>query len=282
MLFFFIPMFFCFVGPVYAVDVTLAWSPNTESDVEGYNLYYKTGFNGTPYNGVGATEGNAPITISTDELYNPDQPEFTIHGLNEDETYHFVLTAYDIDGYESAYSVEVSFNSADYDTINSENPDDLTGDSSFDEGDSSFDEGDSSFDEGDGPFDEGDGSFDEGDSSFDEGDSSFDEGDGPFDEGDGSFDEGDGSFDGGDSGGCFIATAAHGSLMAPHVKILCEFRDRILLTHSIGKSFVDFYYKYSPPAADFIADHRDLRAMVRVIALYRKGLKKPFKNNTIF
>ncbi len=194
-------MFFCFVWPVYAVDVTLAWSPNTESDVEGYNLYYKMGLNGAPYNGVGATEGDAPITISTDELYNPEQPEFTIHGLNENETYHFVLTAYDIDGYESAYSDEVSFNSADYDTINSENPDDLIG---------------------------------------------------------------DGSFDGGDSGGCFIATAAYGSLMAPHVKILCEFRDRILLAHSFGKSFVDFYYKYSPPAADFIAEHGDLRAMVRV------------------
>jgi len=114
-------------------------------------------------------------------------------------------------------------------------------------------------------------------------------------------------------GGCFIATAAYGSLMAPHVKILCEFRDRILLTNSFGKSFVDFYYAYSPSAANFIADHGVLKAMVRVtlvpvvgiswitlkvgpgptlllvlffgiglIALYRKGLKKPFKNNTFF
>ena len=95
------------------MDVTIAWSPNIESDVEGYKLYYKTGFNGPPYNGVGATEGDAPIIIWTDELYNPEQPEFTIHGLNENETYHFVLTAYDIDGYESAYSDEVSFNSGD-------------------------------------------------------------------------------------------------------------------------------------------------------------------------
>ena len=242
-------IFFCFVSPVYAVDVTLAWSPNTEADLEGYRLYYKMGINGAPYNGVGATEGDAPITIWMDELYNPDQPEFTIHGLEENETYYFVLTAYDVDGYESACSEEVSFNSADYDTIAGENLNDLIG---------------------------------------------------------------DGSFDGG-GGGCFIATAAYGSLMAPYVKILCEFRDRILLPNRFGKSFVDFYYKYSPPAANFIAEHGDLRAMVRValvpvvgiswialklgpgptlllmlffgiglIALYRKGFKKPFKNNTFF
>jgi len=207
-LFFFIPIFFCFIGSGYAVDITLAWSPNTEADVEGYNLYYKTGANGPPYNGVGATEGDAPITLWTDELYNPAQPEFTIHGLEENETYYFVLTAYDIDGYESAYSEEVSFNSADYDTIAGENPDDVTGD--------------------------------------------------------GISGAGDGSLDGGGGGGCFIATAAYGSLMAPHVGILCEFRDRILLPNSFGKRFVDFYYKHSPSAANFIAGHSALRAMVRV------------------
>jgi len=69
---------------------------------------------------------------------------------------------------------------------------------------------------------------------------------------------------GGGGGGCFIATAAYGSLMKPHVKILREFRDRFLLTNSIGKSFVKFYYKYSPPMADFIAEHANLKTIVRV------------------
>jgi hypothetical protein len=39
-------------------------------------------------------------------------------------------------------------------------------------------------------------------------------------------------------GGCFIATNAYGSYMEPNVKVLREFRDRILLTNYVGRSFV--------------------------------------------
>ena len=70
--------------------------------------------------------------------------------------------------------------------------------------------------------------------------------------------------DGGGGGGCFIATAAYGSSMAPHVKILREMRDRFLVTNSIGKSFVNFYTQHSPAAADFIAGHDILRMFVRM------------------
>ena len=73
--------------------------------------------------------------------------------------------------------------------------------------------------------------------------------------------------DGGGGGGCFIATAAYGSMMDPHVKILRDFRDRILLHNSVGKGFVSFYYAYSPPIADFIAKHDSLKAMVRISLL---------------
>jgi hypothetical protein len=73
-----------------------------------------------------------------------------------------------------------------------------------------------------------------------------------------------GSSGGGGGGGCFIATAAYGSPMQPYVKILREFRNRFLLNNSIGETFVKFYYKYSPPIADFIAKHDSLRAMVRL------------------
>jgi len=72
---------------------------------------------------------------------------------------------------------------------------------------------------------------------------------------------------GGGGGGCFIATAAYGSLMEPFVKILREFRDRFLLVNPIGKSFVCLYYTYSPPIADFIAEHDSLRTVVRVSLL---------------
>jgi subtilisin family serine protease len=67
----------------------------------------------------------------------------------------------------------------------------------------------------------------------------------------------------GDGGGCFIATAAYGSYMEPHVVVLRQFRDDILLKSSLGKAFVELYYRYSPPAADFIATHNDLRSMAR-------------------
>jgi hypothetical protein len=68
---------------------------------------------------------------------------------------------------------------------------------------------------------------------------------------------------GGGGGGCFIATAAYGSYMEPHVVILHDFRDRFLLTNPVGKAFVDLYYTYSSPVADFIARHDTLCLMVR-------------------
>ncbi len=73
------------------------------------------------------------------------------------------------------------------------------------------------------------------------------------------------SSDGG--GGCFIATAAYGSSIAHEVFILREFRDHYLLTHPLGQALVSLYYTISPPIADFLARHENLRGMVH-IALY--------------
>ena len=64
-------------------------------------------------------------------------------------------------------------------------------------------------------------------------------------------------------GGCFIAAATYGSRMEPHLKVLREFRDSFLLTDAAGKSFVDLYYTYSPPVADFITRYDILQAPVR-------------------
>jgi len=62
---------------------------------------------------------------------------------------------------------------------------------------------------------------------------------------------------------CFIATAAYGSYLDPHVLTLRKFRDQHLLTNSIGTWFVEFYYHHSPPLADYIRERETLRALVR-------------------
>lgn len=68
---------------------------------------------------------------------------------------------------------------------------------------------------------------------------------------------------GGSGSGCFIATAAYGSYLDPHVMVLRHFRDDVLLQSKSGTAFVNFYYQHSPPIADFIAKHSLLRTIMR-------------------
>jgi len=64
---------------------------------------------------------------------------------------------------------------------------------------------------------------------------------------------------------CFIATAAWGSWMDPHVVSLRAFRDDVLMRSPQGRAFVAFYYRHSPPLAAFIGEHASLRAAVRAV-----------------
>jgi hypothetical protein len=63
--------------------------------------------------------------------------------------------------------------------------------------------------------------------------------------------------------GCFIATAAYGSYLHPQVKLLRNFRDEYLLGNASGRAFVEFYYRTSPPVANFIARRPALRSITR-------------------
>lgn len=76
--------------------------------------------------------------------------------------------------------------------------------------------------------------------------------------------------------GCFIATAAFGSSLHPHVGVLREFRDGVLLKHRAGRAFVEFYYRHSPRIAGFIVTRPGVRAIVRwLLAPLVYGLAYP-------
>ena len=96
-LFFLIVLFSA--GLAFAVDVTLAWDPNTETDLEGYGVYFNKGTPGPPYNLFGY--------ITTGEISNPDNPMFAVTGLDKGARYYFAVTAYDTDGNESYFSNSV-------------------------------------------------------------------------------------------------------------------------------------------------------------------------------
>ncbi len=71
-------------------------------------------------------------------------------------------------------------------------------------------------------------------------------------------------------GNCFVATAVYGDGDAPEVKLLRNFKDRVLKKKRLGRSFINFYYSGAgEKTAKFIENH-----MSYAIPLIRRGLDK--------
>ena len=72
-----------------------------------------------------------------------------------------------------------------------------------------------------------------------------------------------------DQGGCLIATAAHGTELAPQVQLLREVRDNTLMTTESGRAFMSAfgaaYYSFSPQVADLEREHPALRQAVAAL-----------------
>jgi hypothetical protein len=75
-----------------AAPVTLAWDAVAASDLAGYVLYY------------GYASGSYTMSIDVGNYTSA-----SLSNLDEGKTYYFVASAYDIDGYESSSSNEVSY-----------------------------------------------------------------------------------------------------------------------------------------------------------------------------
>ena len=62
---------------------------------------------------------------------------------------------------------------------------------------------------------------------------------------------------------CFVATAAYGTPAARELDLLRAVRDRCLLPTAPGRALVNYYYRFSPPAARVISEDVELRRLSR-------------------
>jgi len=65
------------------------------------------------------------------------------------------------------------------------------------------------------------------------------------------------------SSGCYIATMAYGDYDHPQVMELRKFRDEFLNKSALGRSFIRFYYKYSPRLVERLKDKPKTNNIIR-------------------
>ena len=70
---------------------------------------------------------------------------------------------------------------------------------------------------------------------------------------------------------CFIATAAFGSKLDPHVQFLRNFRDEVVLKSTFRNAFIwllELYYKFSPPIARKMKENPPLKNSIKYGLVY--------------
>lgn len=83
----------CLLYPAVSTagQITLAWDPNQEPDLAGYLVYW----------GTTSSQYDNSAIVENDTAY-------TVTGLDDERIYYFAVTAYDSNGNESTYSVELA------------------------------------------------------------------------------------------------------------------------------------------------------------------------------
>lgn len=85
-------IFFCCPAVLFAGDVSLQWSPNSETDLAGYRAFMRPDSSGYLYDSPNWEGVETTCTISP---------------VPDDGKYCFVVRAFDTEGYESGNSNEV-------------------------------------------------------------------------------------------------------------------------------------------------------------------------------
>ena len=99
------------------IEFKLAWDPNAEDDIDGYDIYIRDGYTGSAYKIIGdvyvdeLADPDNPMVVITD-LYNglvvdPDLVVFKIPEMEDGSKYYFALTAFDQEGNVSDFSREL-------------------------------------------------------------------------------------------------------------------------------------------------------------------------------
>jgi hypothetical protein len=88
-----------------AAEVTLAWDANSETDLAGYFLYYRTCATSETCNTIGSLDGLPRERLRLNvEIEDPAAPRYLLEDLTDDRKYVFVVTAYNDSGSESGMS----------------------------------------------------------------------------------------------------------------------------------------------------------------------------------